>query len=370
MSFRIFLILVCLLLGSPLSAWAERVNLLPRGSEWKYFKGTKTPSLLPTFWSQPAFKDDSWLTGVTPLYYGGNIASGTRLADMRGNYSSVYMRKTFLLPEKEYSSFALNALSDDGFILWINGVELFRYNVPDGDIGHDGVAESLITVPVWQEHNLGDLTTSTLMPGEINTLAIQAFNISLDNSGDFAMDIELTAEVSYDFSSPTIVDLYPQPEAQISNPPWVTVTFSESVLNVAHSDLLCDGKVASNIRKLNSSQYLFEFSGIGQNQRVFFNWDPDTKICDASPNANPFSPAGIEWYYDVQTDLPAPKVQINEIMAVNSSALKNRQGEYVDWIELYNFEDQSIDIGGWYLTDSAKNLTQWSFPQGTVLQPG
>jgi hypothetical protein len=73
----------------------------------------------------------------------------------------------------------------------------------------------------------------------------------------------------------------------------------------------------------------------------------------------------------VLTDLPAaPKVQINEIMAVNSSTLKNRQGEYVDWIELYNFEDQTVDIGGWYLTDSAKNLTQWSFPQGTILQPG
>ena len=370
MSVRILLILICLLLGSPLSGWAERVTLLPRSSEWKYFKGTKSPSLLPTFWSQPSFKDDSWLSGITPLYYGGNIASGTHLSDMRGYYSSVYMRKTFLFPEGEYSSFTLNALSDDGFILWLNGMELFRYNVPDSNIGYDGVAESLITVPVWQAHNFDDLISSTLLPGEINTFAIQAFNVSLDNSGDFAIDIELTAEVSYDFSSPTIVDLYPQPEAQISNTPWVTVTFSEPVLNVTHSDLLCDGKAASSIRELNSSQYLFEFPGIGQNGRVFFNWDPDTKICDASPNANPFSPPGEEWYYDVRTDLSVPKVQINEIMAVNSSSIKNRQGEYVDWIELYNFGDQTIDIGGWYLTDSAKNLTQWSFPQGTMLQPG
>ena len=365
------MIVICLLLGSPFSAWAERVTLLPQNSQWRYFKGTKSPSLLPTFWSQPSFNDDSWLSGMTPLYYGGSIASGTLLSDMRGNYSSVYMRKTFLFPEGNYTGFTLKALSDDGFILWLNGVELFRYNVPDGNIGYDGVAESLITVPVWQEHNLGDLISSSLIPGEVNTFAIQAFNISLDNSGDFAMDIELTAEVSYDFSSPTIVDLYPQSEAQITNPPWVTVTFSEPVLNITHSDLLCDGKEALNIRELNSSQYLFEFPGIGQNQRVFFNWNPDTKICDASPNANPFSPAVEGWYYDVKTDLPAaPKVQINEIMAVNSSTLRDRQGEYVDWIELYNFEDQTVDIGGWYLTDSAKNLTQWSFPQGTILQPG
>jgi hypothetical protein len=135
MIFRILLIVTCLLLGSPFSAWAERVTLLPQNSQWSYFKGTKSPSLLPTFWSQPSFNDGSWLSGMTPLYYGGSIASGTLLSDMRGNYSSVYMRKTFLFPEGNYTGFTLKALSDDGFILWLNGVELFRYNVLDGKIG-------------------------------------------------------------------------------------------------------------------------------------------------------------------------------------------------------------------------------------------
>lgn len=369
MHLRALLIIICLFLGSFFPLLAEEVLLIPSASQWKYFKGTKSPSILPTFWCQPSFKDDSWLEGITPLYYGANITSGTRLSDMRGNYSSVYMRKRFFLPEGKYSSFTLRSFCDDGFILWINGTEVLRYNVPSGNIGYDGLAESLVTVPVWQEHSLGELISASLIQGQTNTFAIQAFNVSLEESGDFAMDIELATEVSYDFSSPTIVDLYPRPESLISATPCISITFSEPVTNITNSDLLCQGREALSVQQLNPSQYLFTFSDLDQNQRVYVSWNPDTEICDTSLNANPFLPEVQEWWYDVDSALPFFKVQINEIMAVNSSTLKNRQGEYVDWIELYNFGDQPLDVGGWYLTDSMKNLKQWKFPYGTLLQP-
>ena len=60
---------------------------------------------------------------------------------------------------------------------------------------------------------------------------------------------------------------------------------------------------------------------------------------------------------------------INEFMAMNDSSFPDESGEYDDWIELYNAEIDSGNIGGLFLTDNAANLTKWMIPLGTVIQP-
>lgn len=57
-------------------------------------------------------------------------------------------------------------------------------------------------------------------------------------------------------------------------------------------------------------------------------------------------------------------------MASNDSTLPDEDGEYSDWVEIYNPDPQPVNLGGWYLTDNANNLTKWQFPQGVVVQPG
>ena len=41
-----------------------------------------------------------------------------------------------------------------------------------------------------------------------------------------------------------------------------------------------------------------------------------------------------------------------------------------DWIELYNFSSQAVDLSGCGLSNNAKRPRKWQFPSGTVLQPG
>jgi hypothetical protein len=53
---------------------------------------------------------------------------------------------------------------------------------------------------------------------------------------------------------------------------------------------------------------------------------------------------------------------INEVMASNSSTIQDGQGEYDDWIELYNYGDDAIDVGGMYLTDDLADPTMWRIP--------
>jgi hypothetical protein len=61
-------------------------------------------------------------------------------------------------------------------------------------------------------------------------------------------------------------------------------------------------------------------------------------------------------------------VVINEIMPVNTTTVTDQDGEYDDWIELYNLSYAVIDLSGYYLSDSKKENKKWHFPQGTSIR--
>lgn len=60
-------------------------------------------------------------------------------------------------------------------------------------------------------------------------------------------------------------------------------------------------------------------------------------------------------------------IVINELMPVNSTIVADQNGEYDDWLELYNSSSGSLDISGYYLTDNRSNITKWQIPQGTSI---
>jgi len=53
---------------------------------------------------------------------------------------------------------------------------------------------------------------------------------------------------------------------------------------------------------------------------------------------------------------------INEIMASNSRCIRDPQNQYDDWIEIHNFGNDIIDVGGMYLTDDMTIPTKWRIP--------
>ncbi len=55
-------------------------------------------------------------------------------------------------------------------------------------------------------------------------------------------------------------------------------------------------------------------------------------------------------------------------MAVNDTALADEDGDYPDWVELYNAGSAAVDLDGWYLTDNDGNLRKWRFPH-VVIEP-
>lgn len=53
---------------------------------------------------------------------------------------------------------------------------------------------------------------------------------------------------------------------------------------------------------------------------------------------------------------------ITEFMASNAATLADEDGTYSDWVEINNPDGVALNLGGWYLTDTATNKTKWQFP--------
>jgi len=62
------------------------------------------------------------------------------------------------------------------------------------------------------------------------------------------------------------------------------------------------------------------------------------------------------------------KIRINEFMAVNDIGLDDEDRDEADWIEIYNAGADTVDLGGWYLTDDVNDLRRWAFPE-VILVP-
>jgi len=57
---------------------------------------------------------------------------------------------------------------------------------------------------------------------------------------------------------------------------------------------------------------------------------------------------------------------INELMPANLSTIADEDGEYADWIEIYNPSGSSINLNGYFLSDDENNNVKWSFPNITI----
>ena len=58
---------------------------------------------------------------------------------------------------------------------------------------------------------------------------------------------------------------------------------------------------------------------------------------------------------------------INELMAKNDSFIKDDDGEYSDWIEIYNSSALQINLEGYYLSDDKDTLNKWRIPDGNII---
>jgi hypothetical protein len=337
--------------------------IIPLDSTWKFLKGyAEASSPDPTAWRAIDLDESTWLTLPAPFWYGDVQPSpGSQLTDMLNGYTCVFMRGTFALTNvNDISELELGAQSDDGFIAWINGQEVARFNMPQGDIPFSGTALPALPEPIpFQNFTLTD-PRAYLVNGT-NVLAVQAFNSSLSQSSDFVINVSLSNSV--DTVPPTVAGLVPAASALVRSLNSIEVQFSEPVTGVDAGDLLLKGVGATNVSVFNSSQYVFEFSQPA-NGTVQAAWAAGHGIRDLANAPNDF--AGGSWIYTLDPNAPVPGVMINEFMADNDKTLNDENGDASDWIEIYNSGTDPASLNGWFLTNEASDLRKWRIPNVTL----
>ncbi|MCD6345867.1 MAG: CotH kinase family protein, partial [Bacteroidales bacterium] len=64
------------------------------------------------------------------------------------------------------------------------------------------------------------------------------------------------------------------------------------------------------------------------------------------------------------------QVYITEFMASNASSfMEPETRKFVDWVELYNPDNEVVDLSGYLFSDSEKDLAKWIVPDNTIIQP-
>jgi len=95
--------------------------------------------------------------------------------------------------------------------------------------------------------------------------------------------------------------------------------------------------------------------------------DMEYYIYAENSNASMFSPVRAE--YEFHTVSTEKGLVINELSAINNNIVADQDGEYDDWIELYNNSTAAIDLTGYHLSDDGGNLSKWAFPSQSI-NPG
>ena len=157
-------------------------------SGWSYRKGLTAP---PANWNQSDYTPDTnWIHGAQLGIGYSDLDDNTVLADMRYLYSTVYLRNEWVLdPGADLTLPHLRLYVDDAAIVWINGIEVARFNVaPGATKAHNGFSDVTVNKAAWQVVDSPALAAA-LQPGT-NLIAVHVLNQSLSSS-DLSFDLEI-----------------------------------------------------------------------------------------------------------------------------------------------------------------------------------
>ncbi len=319
--------------------------------------------------------------------------SGMRLPSGPTTY---YFRTEFDLNySPDLTDLTLDTVIDDGAVLYLNGVELFRQNMPSGTISYDTPARTEV-VDARLTQSIA-VPNNSLLHGR-NVLAAEVHQIRPND-----VDVAFGAELSATFWPP-------DPRGPSFNLALNEVgiggrtDFYVELANRGRGTVALEGHV---IASSDGGEYVFSSGSIAPGQVVAVDADElgfsvadgekvnlytpgQAGLIDAvlvDDNARGRSPDGTgSWAYNATDNPGTPgaaneftfhdEIVINEIMYHAFPILTTWDDQFQvvtpfsdspeEWIELYNRSDREVDLTGWRFDDGVG----FSFTAGTKIPAG
>jgi len=222
-------------------ALSAQTSLFSYNSSWKYLSNGTNQG---TAWRGVAFNDATWLNGIAPFGY-GLTGLGTTVSfgsNSKKKYITTYFRKSISITNASiYSGYTINLKRDDGAVVYINGIEVYRTNMPTGTISYTTKASSEAT------DNGTAIQTTTLSAGALvtgtNVIAVEIHQFS--NTGpDLFFDMQLNAAT--DVAPPTVTTYSPADNSTgVLATANLVLTFNENVQKGTGNILIKEGGVTT-----------------------------------------------------------------------------------------------------------------------------
>jgi hypothetical protein len=275
------------------------------------------------------------------------------------------------------AALSLACLIDDGAVVYLNGVEVFRENMPDGPVD----ATTLAAAPVGDPSQVdADIPADALVRG-LNVLAVEVHQAEPADL-DMTFGCALSARISPDSTDPTVVLNEVAPAADA--PFWVELLDASPSAQDTSGLVLASsagGELLLPAGELGSGE-LLALDDVGfpvEAGDVLFLYSADrSSLLDAvrvSDGLRGRADDGGPWRFPREATLAEPNsIDVAEDVVINEiqyhRAPRSREGEPVtarseEWIELYNRGVEEVDLGGWQLVDALA----YEIPAGTVLAP-
>jgi hypothetical protein len=190
---------------------SDPLVLVPTGAVWKYLDDGSNQTV---DWRAPGFDDASWAEGPAALGYGdGDEATVVDFGpDDQAKFPTTYFRHTFTVNDASaLTNFLVRVVRDDGAIVYLNGVEIFRSNMAEGAVLYDDFAAEPVAGDDEVAFVSGYFTENHLAEGA-NVLAVELHQAD-GPSTDLGFELELRA--GFEPGPPTVVITAPADGASV-----------------------------------------------------------------------------------------------------------------------------------------------------------
>jgi hypothetical protein len=167
--------------------------LLPAGSRWKFWDQGSQPA---GEWKSLNYNDSAWGSGPGPLGYGdGDEATVVSFGPNGGSkLTTTYFRTRLMVTNaNSITGFTIAVQHDDGVVVYINQVEVYRDNLPEGEITFNSWANTAIGGTDESTYFEKEVDPSVLVEGA-NQIAVEIHQSS-GSSTDISFDLTATAQL-------------------------------------------------------------------------------------------------------------------------------------------------------------------------------
>jgi PKD repeat protein len=167
--------------------------IVPSGSVWSW-KFDNNP--LPGNWSSPTFDASGWSSGPAVLGFGPSsvVTKIDTFSDPSQRPLAAYFTRQFQVDDASaVTQLTLNTVADDGIVVYVNGTEVGRTNMPSGTIGPNTFASTSVPTSSAQ-HPTFDVPTSLLVDGT-NVISAET-HLNYRKTANVTFDLTATITVT------------------------------------------------------------------------------------------------------------------------------------------------------------------------------